>query len=271
MKLFRIGQYLFLFFWSVVWAAPHIAKDYWRGKDLAESHQLPMALVFTGSDGLEPSQTLVDEVFRNAPSEFIFVRIDDPNLKTQSETLIIQNQALKEKYEIEQFPTLVLVDLNEQEIARLGYPIEGVSDFGKHLREIGRRYFLLQKRFDEAKKKKGLGELKMCFDEAQKLGAKGVMREIIEEGKEEVPELMLEKYLTLRDGEERKELLEKLSRCNHQGVTLRLALLDFQEKGSLDALKDYVEKFGEAKDVLGKEEKSNMTTLISKMLLLESP
>ena len=236
---------IFLLF-SSAFAGAHITKDYSKGKDLSEGHNLPMALIFTGSDWSESSQALITEVLKeNISSEMVIVQVDFPELNTQNKAILSQNHNLKEKFQVEYFPMVVLLDKNENEITRLGYPIHGTQDFGHYLKEVGRRYFLLQKRFEEAKQKKNKGELKICYDEAREMGASGLAATIMEFGYQDSPELMLEKYITLIGMDEGKQLRKTLQTVRNKEIQRRLALLDFQESNAPDALENYLAEFGE--------------------------
>lgn len=235
----------FLFFWGSLFASSQVTKDYSKGRALAEGHDLPLALVFTGSDWSEHSKTLIEEIFKKLPSELIFVQVDFPEINTQSEAILTQNRVLKEKYSVENFPTIVLLNSKEEEISRMGYPIKGVWDFGRYLKEVGRRYYLLEKRFEEAKQSKKVGELKYCHEEARSMGAKSLARIILNEGGDVVPELMLEKYIALRGTKEGSALRAALNTIKSREVASRLALLDFQEKSNVKHLEQFIDEFGE--------------------------
>ncbi len=236
----------FLFLLTPLLASPHVTEDFSKGKDLAQGHNLPMALLFTGSDWSEPSKKLIAEVFeKNLSSQLVIVQIDFPELNTQNEVILSQNHDLKEKFQIENFPTVILLDEEQNEITRLGYPINGVEDFTSRLKEVGRRYFLLQKRFKEAKRKKASGELKICFNDAKGMGAETLANAILDFGYMDSPDLMLEKYITLLGTEEGNELRKSLEKVESREIQSRLALLDFQENDSPDPLEHYITKFGE--------------------------
>jgi len=291
---------IFLFLSGALFASPQVTKDYSKGKDLAQGHDLPLALVFTGSDWSEHSKVLIEEMFEKLPSELIFVQVDFPEINRQSEAILTQNCALKEKYGVENFPTIVLLNSKEEEISRMGYPIKGVGDFGKHLKEVGRRYYLLEKRFEEAKQSKKVGDLKYCYEEARSMGAKRLARTILNVGGDVVPELMLEKYIALRGTKEGNALRTALNAIESKEIASRLALLDFQEKNSVKPLEQFIDEFGEkSADHCWKmhlvisefmedkeealehaqvshrfapgEEKSNIAKIISRMLPSESP
>ena len=291
---------IFLFLSGVLFASPQVTKDYSKGRDLAQGHAYPLALVFTGSDWSEHSKILIEEMFEKLPSELIFVQVDFPEINMQSEAILTQNRVLKEKYGVEDFPTIVLLNSKEEEISRMGYPIKGVGDFGRHLKEAGRRYYLLEKRFEEARQSKKVGELKYCYEEARSMGAKSLARTILNEGGDAVPELMLEKYIALRGTKEGNALRSALNAIESREVASRLALLDFQEKNSVKPLEQFIDEFGEkSADHCWKmhlvisefledkeealehaqishrfapgEEKSNIAKIISRMLPSESP
>ena len=231
---------------STLLASTHVTNDYSKGKDLAEGHSLPLALVFTGSDWSEPSKALMETLTNESlVSELVIVQIDFPELNRQEKEILSQNHALKEKYHINHFPTVVLIDREENEMTRLGFPIQNVSDYAEHLKQIGRRYFLLQKRFEKAKQEKAKGELKVCYQEAKELGAEFLAKMILEEGYQEIPELMLEKYLTLQNSPEGETLKNKLKQIKNDEIQTRLTLLEFQEKENPELLEDYIATFSE--------------------------
>lgn len=236
---------IFLLF-SSAFAGAHITKDYSKGKDLSEGHHIPMALIFTGSDWSESSQALMTEILKeNLSSEMVIVQIDFPELNTQTREILSQNHELKEKFQVKSFPMVILLDEKENEMTRLGYPIQGIQDFGHYLKGMGRRYFLLQKRFEEAQKKKNKGELKICFDEAREMGARALATTIMEFGYQDSPELMLEKFITLIGTAEGENLRKTLLMVKNKEIQRRLALLEFQQSNSPDPLENYIAEFGE--------------------------
>lgn len=236
----------FLLAAATLLASPHVTNDYSKGVELARGHSLPLALVFTGSDWSEPSKTLMESLISESlSSEIVIVQVDFPELNRQEEVFLSQNHALKEKYNVNHFPTVVLIDRNENEVTRLGFPVKNVSDYAEHLKQIGRRYFLLQKRFEKAKQEKAKGELKLCYHEAQDLGAHALANAILKEGYQEVPELMLEKYCTLENSPQKEALRKELKRCKSSEIQTRLALIDFQENEDSTLLEDYIANFSE--------------------------
>ncbi len=237
---------LILILFSTAFASPYVTEDFSKGKDLSEGYNLPMALVFTGSDWSESSKKLIREVCeKNLSTQLVIVQVDFPELNRQSEAILSQNHELKEKFQVVNFPTVILLDEKQNEITRMGYPIDEVEDFALHLRDIGRRYFLLQKRFEEAKEKKALGELKVCYHEAKEMGGENLANAILEFGYRDSPDLMLEKYITLIGTKEGEKLRKSLEKVESREIQSRLALLEFQGSNSSEPLERYIAKFGE--------------------------
>jgi protein disulfide-isomerase len=82
---------------------------------------------FTGSDWCIWCKRLDREVFSTtefkayADENLVLLKLDFPNKSNQPQWEIDQNQALAEKYDIEGFPTIVVLNADGEEIARLGY------------------------------------------------------------------------------------------------------------------------------------------------------
>jgi protein disulfide-isomerase len=65
-----------------------------------------------------------------AKTNLVLVLADFPDKKPQSDALKSANAALQKKYNIEGFPTLLLLDANGKEIGRqLGYESDGPEAF----------------------------------------------------------------------------------------------------------------------------------------------
>ena len=84
----------------------------------------PMLLDFTGSDWCGWCIRLDKETFSKpefqkfAKDNLVLVELDFPNNKPQSAEIKKQNEALQEKYGVQGFPTLVLLNSEGKEIAR---------------------------------------------------------------------------------------------------------------------------------------------------------
>lgn len=232
-------------------AAPFMTDNYIKGREIAEGYNLPIALIFTGSDWSKESQELLLELEKSEHlKEMVLVQIDFPELNVQPQEILEQNHSLRTYYNIHSFPTVVLVSPEQTEITRVGYPLQGESNFILHIKNLSLRYQLLKKRFEKARKDRDSGELSICFQEARDLGCNALSKEIIDFGTDVVfaPKLALEKYTALVGAgkkEEAKLLRTKLIKEGEQETLSRIALLDFQQEESVEPIEAFLEKYSQ--------------------------
>lgn len=116
--------------------------DYPLALSYAEKLDRPVLINFTGSDWCPWCFRLRDEVFVQpefadyAKDNLILLTIDFPSKKKLPAEEIKANQALAEKYDIEGYPTILLLDAHEMEIARTGYQPGGAQSYVKHLQDL---------------------------------------------------------------------------------------------------------------------------------------
>jgi thiol:disulfide interchange protein len=90
---------------------------------------------FTGSDWCPPCMALEREVFSTSQFEeyaaqhLVLLEIDFPYGKEQSNELVGQNHGLQQKYGIQGFPTIVLLNPKGEEVKRGGYRPGGARVF----------------------------------------------------------------------------------------------------------------------------------------------
>lgn len=102
----------------------------------------PMLVNFTGSDWCPWCFRLRDEVFLQkefidyAKANLVLVTLDFPRKITQSEELKAQNLSLQNKYQIQGYPTILLVDKDGKELARTGYREGGAHEYVTHLKGL---------------------------------------------------------------------------------------------------------------------------------------
>lgn len=117
-------------------------SDYKTALKLAEEQKKPLILFFTGSDWCSYCNMMEQEVlsrpeFIEAVSQnFVFLKLDFPMRKQQSADLTTQNKALLEKYNIEGFPTLVVLDSHGQIIGTVGYKPGGPQNTVNFLKSM---------------------------------------------------------------------------------------------------------------------------------------
>lgn len=117
-------------------------EDFNYALKLSESTGKPILINFTGSDWCRWCFKLKEEVFskkefvKYAKDNLILFKADFPQNIKQTEELIKQNQSLQKKYQIKGYPTIVLIDKNQEVINKTGYKPGGVNEYIKHLEEL---------------------------------------------------------------------------------------------------------------------------------------
>ena len=108
----------------------------------AQSKRLPLLLFFTGSDWCGWCKKMHQEVFsspefsRAVGDTFVFVDIDFPKGKQLPPELAQQNAQLKQKYKITGYPTVVILDSNQNFIAEAGYRPGGGKAYADYLKQL---------------------------------------------------------------------------------------------------------------------------------------
>ncbi|MDX2080930.1 MAG: thioredoxin family protein [Terrimicrobiaceae bacterium] len=112
--------------------------DYKAALEQAAEKNKPVLLEFTGSDWCPPCKKLSADVFSKpefqkfAQENLVLVELDFPNNKPQSDALKKQNQMLAQKFGVEGYPTVVLLNSKGKEVAReVGYQPGGPKAFIK--------------------------------------------------------------------------------------------------------------------------------------------
>src|SRR5215467_1836959 len=99
-------------------------------------------LDFTGSDWCGWCIKLHKEVFsqpefaKYANENLVLVEVDFPHAKKQSEELKKANQALQEKYNVDGYPTIVVLNSAGEKIGETGYVEGGPKAFIAELEKI---------------------------------------------------------------------------------------------------------------------------------------
>ncbi len=111
-----------------------------------------LALVdFTGSDWCGWCIRLDEEVFSKkefiseAPKSFVFIKLDYPQKKKLPEAEKKRNDELAKKYEVQGFPTILMLDGDGKVVGKTGYKEGGPVKYVQHLGELAKRPVLLAK------------------------------------------------------------------------------------------------------------------------------
>jgi thioredoxin-related protein len=138
--LMKLALGILLTGWLTVQAAEAAVAPEWLAdlpKALAQAKKDNKTVLvdFTGSDWCPWCIRLHDEVFSKpefaeyAKKNLVLAVIDFPHGKPQSDEVKKANQALAEKYSIEGFPTILLLNGQGKELGRLEYGPGGPKPF----------------------------------------------------------------------------------------------------------------------------------------------
>ena len=102
--------------------------DFKKAQEQAKATNKALLIQFTGSDWCPPCRMLQKQVLsahefeEYAAKNFILLEIDFPRAKQQSAELVQQNQTLAQRFGIEGFPTIILLNVDGKKLGELvGY------------------------------------------------------------------------------------------------------------------------------------------------------
>lgn len=106
-----------------------------------QNHQY-ILLFFTGSDWCGWCQKMQKEVFQDPQfassvgNKFVFVDVDFPQKTTLPNNIVQQNNALKQKYGIQGYPTIIILDSNQNYVAQAQYRPGGGQAYAQYLNQL---------------------------------------------------------------------------------------------------------------------------------------
>ncbi len=241
--------------------------DFKAAQAKAKEEKKYLLVDFTGSDWCGWCIKLRNEVFdkepfkAEAPKQFVLVELDFPREKELSPDLKKQNKELSEKYKVQGFPTVLLMDAEGQVVARTGYREGGPDGYLKQLAEFSKIYQNVLVMKGKLEKIQGLDRAKLLdeiVESYQKLGNES--DEVVAWSKEiivldpdnkaglkvkyEFPMILAEANKLLQTGKsvEAKELLEKAlalkgvpAEMRQQGYMAKVQI-SFSEKKFVDVV-----------------------------------
>jgi thioredoxin-related protein len=157
---------------AVVLGASSLAAEGWlvdfeKAKAKAAAEKKDLLIDFTGSDWCSWCIRLRKEVFdedtfkKAAPDQFVLVELDFPqDTSKQPETVRKQNEALREAFGIEGYPSIVLADASGRPYAQTGYQKGGAPAYLKHLEELRGKLKLRDAAFKRAESASGIEKAK---------------------------------------------------------------------------------------------------------------
>jgi len=120
----------------------HWYTNYNQAVQEAQKSRLPLLLFFTGSDWCGWCKKLQSEVFsspefaQSVGGSFIFVDIDFPMNKQLPAEQTQQNAQLKQKYGVTGYPTVIILDSNQNFVAEAGYRPGGGKAYADYLKQL---------------------------------------------------------------------------------------------------------------------------------------
>lgn len=247
--------------------------NYSEAVEQSRSTSKPILLFFTGSDWcgwchkLEKEVLNTSEFAEKAGNQFIFVTIDFPLYKPADPKVAEQNKNLQKKYDVKGFPTLVIIDKNEQTIGTTGYRPGGAHSYADYLLKMVGDYGQYRGKLTDSKTNTlSSSDLKSLFHKANELGRQEDAARLISLGiaSDEKGFFLLERYRTLAfEGEIHsaealaiKKEIQSYDPNNDKETLYQLALIEFEalseemskESYSPDVavqpLLQYIQKFG---------------------------
>jgi protein disulfide-isomerase len=127
---------------SSVFAKAGWTDDYEKAKATAKAEKKMVLINFTGSDWCGWCIKLDKEVFskpafkEHMKDKYVLVELDFPQTKKLPEKKKAANEALSEKYKVQGFPTLVVLDSEGNQVGELGYVKGGPEAFIAELDKV---------------------------------------------------------------------------------------------------------------------------------------
>lgn len=126
---------------------PQENEDIWltnydQAMAAAKEKDLPVLINFSGSDWCIWCIKLMDEVFTKeefvayAKENLVLLNLDFPRKSAQSKEVQAANQALAERFGIQGFPTVVLLNSKGEKIGQTGYQPGGPKAYIDHLKQF---------------------------------------------------------------------------------------------------------------------------------------
>ncbi|MFI5334936.1 MAG: thioredoxin fold domain-containing protein [Chlamydiales bacterium] len=247
---------------SLVWN-----ENFAHSLTIAQNSGKTLLLAFMGAGWCPWSEKLEREIL-NEPAfleplrdEVQFVWLSCPEESKRSGPELLQ---LKEKYGVEEFPTLVFITPSQEEMFKVGYLPLNPKEFSLRVKKMIADYRELFHALDKDLRPLTIEELEALYVKARDLNATVYKDQLMQAGlsRETGTFFLIEKYTQLVESDQKQEamlLREKIIQRdpkNLKGSHLRLAILDFQTRALrvkkkdtpvtvVKPLAEYVKRFGE--------------------------
>ena len=127
-------------------AQPSLAREGWlsvpeQALKLAKERKAPILVEFLGSDWCAWCKKLDEEVLRRGAfaafaKEVVLLELDYPKQAEQPAEVAARNREWAKRYGVQRYPTVLLIDHEGSEVARLGYEQGGAERYVAKLRAL---------------------------------------------------------------------------------------------------------------------------------------
>lgn len=248
--------------------------NYEEATKQSKSSSKPLLLFFTGSDWCGWCNKLDEEVFNHpefadmAGNKFVFLKLDFPLYVNQDPQLKTQNKQLQQKFDVRSYPTVILVDPQQnQQIGTSGYRPGGGKQYADYLLKMLNDYSSYKQKISSIEKAKISGsDLRSLYEQAKKLHLESDVNKIVQRGMESDQSLyfLIERYRLLayegqissKEAISLKQQVLAADPDNVKQIPYQVAVIEF-ETYSVETDKDsyvpelaiapltaYIEKFG---------------------------
>ncbi len=251
--------FLALTFFSNAHASLEWREDFSKAVEESVEDGKPLLLFFTGSDWSGLAMKMKKEVLDSKPfqekarTHFHCLQIDFPKHKSLSKEQESQNSALKQRFDVDELPLLLVLDPKEREVTRLGYfPETGEQLISELLQVVRQDAQLCAGLKNLPKDESGLQKL---YQLANALSREEAQQAVLAAGLAiGAPYFQLEKYrLLVEEGSDARALREQLLQTQDSQIHFAVAMIDFQERAStledplevIKPLEAYLKRFGD--------------------------
>lgn len=254
---------------TLVAEGPFWYSDYEAAEKVAVEKNMPLFLFFSGSDWCPWCRKLEKRIlekpafYKELEGKVVFVLVDFPMKSTLVECVMEQNQNLMKKYNVEGFPTIVLVDPEKGVITKMGYLPLGPKEYAECINEMIEDFYSLDREL-QSPDSLSIGQWERLASRAKILGSPYYNEKLQNAGIKSCPSplFLIERYeVVLKEqGLESKEaskLKSKIEQLDPQDVYrshYKMALLEFYSLTELEGKKatsvvfplvTYIQNFGQ--------------------------
>jgi protein disulfide-isomerase len=129
--------------WQVSAEEGNWLTDFSKAQAQAKAEKKLVLMDFNGSDWCPPCKALRSNVLTSkafldfAKDNLVLVDVDFPRRKQQTEELKKANQALSKKFDIEGYPTVIVLNGDGKELKKMvGYDGQSAKDFVSELQKL---------------------------------------------------------------------------------------------------------------------------------------